>query len=421
MIYLSLGSNLGNRIQYLRRAVDLIKGRRYLKNVKHSIVLETNCILPVGAPSSWNKPFLNIVLAGEADIHPEELLVKLKALEHELGRPKEYEKWAPRVIDLDILLWANTRINGERLKIPHPELENRPFLLHLLSLMGADLTKRDSGALPSFTKALSLYPQLVGIVNVTEDSFSDGGEYDAPDKASVHTARLVADGASVIDIGAQSTRPGARMISPEEEYAKLELALDAIKSFVEKDGILISIDTFRPLVIQNALENYSISWINDVTGDLDDNTLRFIAEQGCKLCIMHSLGIPPMKDRIIPIDQRPMETLIDWARNKIDKLIKIGFREENIIIDPGIGFGKNPYQSLEILRDIEEFKTLGVSTLVGHSRKSFMRAFSTGAPHDRDIETIAVSGALVGKVDFLRVHNVEDHMRFLTARGILEK
>jgi 2-amino-4-hydroxy-6-hydroxymethyldihydropteridine diphosphokinase / dihydropteroate synthase len=131
MIYISLGSNLGDRLSYLEHAVHLLTAR-YLKNCECSIILETECILPEDAPSDWNKPYLNMVVKAQSDLSPNALLQGLKQIEHEIGRPKIYKRWSPRIIDLDILLWEGVTIQTPLLTIPHPELANRPFLHQLL-------------------------------------------------------------------------------------------------------------------------------------------------------------------------------------------------------------------------------------------------------------------------------------------------
>ena len=202
MIYISLGSNLGNRRDHLHRAVDLLK-ERYLKNVRCSIILETECLLPIGAPEDWNNPFLNMVVAGDSSLSPELLLEGLKQIEQDLGRPKVQERWSPRVIDLDILFWEGVIRDTPSLKIPHPELKNRPFFTHLLAMMDISF-KKENLSQPCFLKSFTLSPQLVGIVNITKDSFSDGGLYHTPDKAIQQALKLSEEGAAIIEIGAQS-------------------------------------------------------------------------------------------------------------------------------------------------------------------------------------------------------------------------
>ncbi len=272
MVYISLGSNLGNRINNLRTASAFLI-QRCLHNTTCSIVLETEAILPENAPIEWNKPFLNMIVSGETELSPSELLAALKSIETEMGRPEFYELWSPRIIDLDILLWDKLEINSSDLKIPHPELANRPFLHHLLALMGLKAWQ-NVGFSPSFKKSLVLSPQLVGVVNVTHDSFSDGGNFSQTDKAIQQVLKLAADGASIIEIGAQSTRPGAVIAGPDQEYNKLKPVLDNIIQFMQDRTLTISIDTFWPSVISKLLENYPVAWINDVKGELDDDTLK---------------------------------------------------------------------------------------------------------------------------------------------------
>ena len=218
MIYISLGSNLGNRINNLWLAVNLLT-KRCLQDVRCSIVLETEAILPEGVPVTWNKPFLNMIISGKTNLSPKELLQTLKIIETDIGRAHSYEKWAPRIIDLDILLYDGLQINQPNLVIPHPELNDRKFLQHLLSLMGVDPWRFKRPIINAFKKSFSLSPKIVGVVNVTNDSFSDGGKFHQPDKAIQQVHKLADEGASIIEIGVQSTRPGAVIQRPEQEYA----------------------------------------------------------------------------------------------------------------------------------------------------------------------------------------------------------
>lgn len=417
MIYISLGSNLGNRLNYLRQAVELLK-KRYLTNVKCSVVLETNSILPDNAPRKWDKPFLNMVVRGDCDIAPEVLLNGLKQIEYDIGRPLVYERWAPRVIDLDILLFNDLTINTPNLKIPHIELNNRPFLRHLINLLNNEYNSNviENDYLNSYT----IFPSLVGIVNITPDSFSDGGLYNDIDDAIEQVRKLALQGASIIELGAQSTRTGALIQKPEQEYKKLRHVLDGLSDIISGGNMTISIDTFWPEVIHKILKNYPIAWINDVSGNLDNKSLEFICQRKCSLVMMHSLTVPPQKDIIIPDNISPTKFITQWAKERIQKLISIGFSYDSIIIDPGIGFGKSIYQNISLLRNIEELQQLGCKILIGHSRKSFMTAFTKSDAKNRDIETIAVSAFLQNKVDYIRVHNIAEHMRFFVAQKFFE-
>lgn len=425
MIYISIGSNMGNRFSHLQKAAQLLQ-ERYFKNLKSSIILETKAILPNDAPPGWDRPFLNMVVYGSCSSSPEELLKGLKQIECDIGRLKVYEKWAPRVIDLDILLWDDLTLDTPYLKIPHPELINRPFLLHLMAMLSpmAVVNKTFGTVNPNikdcFLRSFTLSPELIGIVNITPDSFSDGGLYYDADQATKQALRLLSDGASIVELGAQSTRPGSSIQTPKAEYARLKPVLDDLNQYMKVGDIKVSIDSFWPDVILNVLEHYNIAWVNDQKGDLDDNTLKAIASSGCSIVIMHSLSIPPHSDNIIPSDIDPIDTISNWAERNINRLLALGFDQSSIIIDPGIGFGKSMYQNIQILRSIETLQNFGCKVLVGHSRKSFISSFSTEPVFNRDLETIALSSALHNKVDFLRVHNVRDHMRFFVAQAALQ-
>lgn len=419
MITLSLGSNLGNRLQNLQLAVEQIQ-KWCLHNISTSMVIETEALLLPGSPAEWNKPYLNMIVKGDTQLSPEELLTALKEIEFRLGRPKEYPKWAPRVIDLDILKFHDLEMQTEQLTLPHPGLKDRDFLKHLLALMGN--YTQDPRALEDniFINSFALNPKLVGVVNITSDSFSDGGKYSDTESAIAQIRALYRDGASVIEIGAQSTRPGAQLQSAAQELTKLQSVLAELYKFEVAQDMAISIDTFHPRIALELLDQYPISVVNDVAGNYDDETLRLIAKSGRKFCLMHSLSIPPEKVKVIPPQEDLVQHILTWGQQSLERLLNLGFEPENIILDPGIGFGKTPYQSLEIIRRIGELKSLGVPIMVGHSRKSYITSFSLQSnAYDRDPETIAISLALTKSADYLRVHNVQGHMRSMVAQQVV--
>jgi len=421
MIYISIGSNLGDRLGYIHKALSVLK-KRYIHDLKCSIVLETEAITLEGSPLDWKKPFLNAIAFGHSDLSPEQLLAGLKEIELELGRPAAYQKWAPRVIDLDILLWNDKAINLPTVTVPHPELCNRPFLLHLMAMINPILThptqKKTFGELSAspcdFIRSMAVHPKLVGVVNVTEDSFSDGGLYKDADAAIAQAYKLCAQGASVIEVGSQSTRPGAEMLAPSLEYERMKPVLDSLKDMV------VSVDSFVPEVILKILNNHRVAWINDVSGNLDDRTIGAMVEYGCKIVTMHSLSIPPHKDMIMPEDEDAISNMSKWVENKAEQLMRLGFKQDSIIIDPGIGFGKSIYQNIWLMRHIKQIKKLGLQVFVGHSRKSYISSFSKLPAPERDLETIAAAQYLQqAGVDFIRVHNVQDHQRFFVTQQAL--
>ncbi len=204
-----------------------------------SLIFETEAIIPEGAPKSWDLPYYNLVVSGKTALSPGAVLSELKQIESSLGRDLQAPRWSPRVIDLDILAWDEKVISQEGLTIPHPELLHRPFLLKLMATLKPDWRYPVAGSVCShlsldeiihrqipvdkgLIRSLVFFPLLVGIINVTPDSFSDGGFYLDPQKAIKRMEDLSVQGAAVIDLGAQSTRPGAKNISAEEEWKRLE-------------------------------------------------------------------------------------------------------------------------------------------------------------------------------------------------------
>lgn len=390
-----------------------------MMDIRFSPIFETEAILLDGSPESWNLPFYNLVILGKTSLSPLDLLAKLKQIESRLGRDLSAPRYSPRLIDIDILGMDQIVFSHEKLIIPHKELINRPFLRRLMALLKPEWHYELKDTENCFTKTLLPFPQLVGIINVTPDSFSDGGAYLNADQAIQRIHELTNEGASVIDIGAQSTRPSASRISPKEEWERLKPIFD----FLAKDFLtwpskpFISVDSYYPEVIEKALECYPIDWINDVQGNED--LLQLIANSPCKIILHHSLGIPPSKEHVLPLDKCPISSLSAWAEKKFELFQSHGIAKDKIIIDPGIGFGKTAVQSFSILRNIKELKKLGCEILVGHSRKSFLSLFSTKSASERDLETLGVSRYLVQQgVDYLRVHQVESHHRLLALEGV---
>ncbi len=432
MIYISISSNMGNRLTNLRKAIKLLKND--VDIIYESLILETTAILPKNASDSWNKPYLNMVVIIKSNLAAEELLNYCKNIEQQMGRKEPYEKWSPRIIDLDILFYEKQQINLPDLQIPHSQITHRPFIIHLLATLPKDLVPqvkinnlsiwelahKQQIAMPEiFHKSFTLASQFVGIINVTPDSFSDGGKNYDPEKAFINCQTLINDGAEILDIGGQSTRPSAKEISNEQEYSRLKPLFDKLKAH-NYLGSTISIDCYQPNVIRKLLTNYKIDWVNDVTGNLPKSLLQEIASSNCKIVVMNSLNIP--EDRTTHLDSaKPIvDQLYSWTTKITDKLIACGFNRQDIILDPGIGFGKSIYQNIEILRNIDKIKNLGYPLLIGHSRKSFITAFSNSSVANRDLETIAVSEYLSNlAVDYIRVHNVLDHHKFLVTKKIL--
>lgn len=249
--------------------------------------------------------------------------------------------------------------------------------------------------------------KIVGILNVTPDSFSDGGLVGNLEAIIDTTLQLIEDGTDVIDIGAESTRPGAIALSYSEEWRRLEQCLPKICEIAKKAGVLTSIDTRHPQTASKAI-SAGIDWVNDVSGAGNKEMLKVLAPWHGKVVIMHNLGVPVDKNVTIPANKDAVEEVYNWLTARIKLLEDNGITKNRIIIDPGVGFGKTAQQSWEIINRIAEFKGLGAEIFVGHSRKSFLNIKGDNA--DKDKATLEVSKQLAqGGVHYLRVHNVWLH------------
>lgn len=252
-----------------------------------------------------------------------------------------------------------------------------------------------------------MHSQLLGILNITPDSFSDGGCYNTVELALSQAKKLMAEGAAFVDIGAESTRPGAIALSAKEEWGRLEAPLTAIK----QAGIPVSVDSYHPENVSKALK-LGADIINDVSGCETNAMQDVIAASNKPVIIMHNIGVPARKDCVLPEGTDPVATVVEWAEKRLQQLEAKGIVRERVILDPGIGFGKNAPQSIALLRAIPALQKVGVKLCIGHSRKSFLSSFSPVSAKDRDIETIALSLKLHTQgVDYLRVHDVAGHQR----------
>ena len=240
---------------------------------------------------------------------------------------------------------------------------------------------------------------FMGILNVTPDSFSDGGKYFQIEDAIKHTEKLINDGADIIDIGGESTRPGAELISEEEELKRvIPIIYELKKRFPD---IFISIDTYKSNVAQLAL-NAGAKMINDVSGlTMDPDMVHVAAKANCPIVIMHNRGIPATKPDIA-LRQIVLE-IYHWLQIQSQYAIHNGIKKENIIIDPGLGFGKTAEEDLLLIENLKEFKSLGFLLLVGLSRKSFIRKLFPGDNIEKKSrETVEL--AIKNGVNIVRVH-----------------
>ena len=432
MWILGLGSNLGDRLGYLRRAIHLLKSLKS-QGVPFEIetispIYESEALLPPDAPSNWNLPFLNLALKCQSALSPGELLREVKAIEEKMGRIFRGH-WAPREIDIDLLALGQTVITEERLSIPHRSLMERPFaVLPMADLLpewihpgsgpysGMSLQRRISqwreesaqGDLPFGTqRSQKTFTELMGISNLTPDSFSDGGELSSHEAFLNRTTEWVHSGIRIFDLGAESTRPGATFVSAEEEITRLTPHLHDLKTRHTHtlDPVLISIDTRHPKTARWAIQQ-GAHWINDVSGLSHPDMIEVIADSNCDAVFMHSLSVPADRHLLMPAHLNPVDEILNWAERRLVELSQKGIARERLIFDPGIGFGKTLQQNWQILKECHKFHALGVRILIGHSRKSFLNVMSSKPFRDRDVETASLSIHLCGQgIDYLRVHH----------------
>ena len=454
---IAFGSNLGDRLGNIENALRQFE--------RHAIRIEgTSPLYESKAMYDTDQgPFLNGVLMAQSRLPPLKLLDALQGIENELGRVRDPDKpKGPRTLDLDILYCGHDVVHTPRLTLPHPGIEERPFVLQPLIEMrrhqkfrqyershifradhktdfstawmnlthktqsevsqviplARDLSMRINNTSPKYDT------KLMSVLNITPDSFSDGGELaDSAtseglqaivDRAKAH----ITDGASVLDIGGQSTRPGATILSAEEELARVLPALRAIKTIpeIQAGKISVSLDTFWSAVVSKCASEDLIDIINDISaGRHDKAMISTVAKTGKSVILMHSRGSIDQlhgpentlrRTRYIPKLCSDLEEALDLARSH-----KIP--EWRIMLDPGIGFSKATNVNYRLLvegtRRLDDAMEGKQFWVVGTSRKSFMADAVDGkAAGERDWGTAAaVTGAVLGGAHVVRVHNTK--------------
>ena len=261
-------------------------------------------------------------------------------------------------------------------------------------------------------------PCVMGILNVTPDSFSDGGLYDETEAAVAHGLRLVAEGAAIIDIGGESTRPGSEPVPVDVELARV---VPVVERLAAATDALLSIDTTKAAVARAALDA-GAGLVNDVTalrGDRDMAAL--VAERGCPICLMHMLG-EPRTMQVEPVYDDVVAQVCDFLERRMAAALAAGVREEQLLLDPGIGFGKTLNHNLLLLRDLDRVVALGRPVVLGTSRKRFIGALLDAGPEGRAGGTAATTALGVARgAAVMRVHDVRPNVEALrVAQAILD-
>lgn len=445
-IVIALGSNVGDRMQNFNEALSLMK-KSGINITRHGCLYETEPAYVTDQPL-----FLNSAIRGTTKLGPHELLKALKQIEKNLGRTDGI-RYGPRPIDLDILFYGKFKIESEALTVPHERIWERPFVVApLMDLLGSSIDNdtvaswhsfsRKSGGLFEVWQNLggessigreglrrvlpigsilwdwSKRTHVMGVLNLTPDSFSDGGKFQAVEAAISQVKLLIAEGADIIDIGAQSTRPFARRLSADEELERLVPVLEAIVQIPEVKGKLLSVDTFYAEVALEAVRR-GVHIVNDVSGgQLEPKILNVVREVGVPYIAMHMRGDPTTMQSNENLQYEDVcKQVASELYARVNEAELSGIPLWRIIIDPGIGFSKKTEHNLELLMGLSSIreeigkKSLAVShapILVGPSRKRFLGELCNRTnPVERDPATIAaVTAGILGGANIIRVHNV---------------
>lgn len=436
VVYVGLGSNLGDRAGFIAEA------QRKMQSENLGFIDNTSFLYESRATYLTDQPnFLNGVCRLRTELGATELLVQLKRIEVAMGR-QQGERYGPRNIDLDILFYDALEVAQEQpqpLVIPHPRLHEREFVLrpmcdidpslqHVrLQLTVEQLLDRLCPQPPStIARVLPLGPNhswrwgertyIMGVLNITPDSFSDGGDHLSVENAVEQAHKLVHAGADMIDIGGQSTRPGATEISSKEELDRVLPVIERLRSDPVTRAIPLSIDTYRAEVAAAALDA-GVTLVNDISAGLRDPALLSVVQRhGAPVCLMHmcgdsrSMGLAQSQQYL---DDDAVGAIELFLAARVTAALRAGISRWNILVDPGLGFAKRPERSMNIIRRLRDICRPGsilegLPMLVGPSRKGFLQsAVGARTPTERVWATAAACTALVAHgADVLRVHDV---------------
>jgi len=255
---------------------------------------------------------------------------------------------------------------------------------------------------------------IMGVLNCTPDSFSDGGLFERLDAQLSHARKLIADGAAIIDVGGESTRPGARPVDADEEMRRVLPVIRALSA----EGIAVSIDTCKAVVMRAAIDA-GACMVNDVRALADAGALEAAAEGGVDVCLMHMRGTPQSMQQQVQYSDVADE-VIAFLEARANACIAAGIPAGRILLDPGIGFGKRLRDNLDLIAAIPRLKRLGFPVLMGVSRKRFLGELSGADVADREVETAsAVTACILAGADVLRVHDVAAQLRAVRVASAL--
>ncbi|KAG0046063.1 trifunctional dihydropteroate synthetase [Gryganskiella cystojenkinii] len=436
-VYLALGSNLGDSAANMTNALKMLEKDGNVRVVDTSFMYETPPMYVTDQPS-----FLNAACKVKTDLEPRALLAKIKEIEAEMGRDFNTIRNGPRPIDIDILLYDHIEYSDDVLTIPHIAMQEREFVLrplcdiakdvehpklyrHISQLLSQLLLKQEDQPDSNIHKSVPLRGKILhwdaktyimGILNTTPDSFSDGGNYSTTESAVLRAQQLVEEGADIIDIGGMSTRPNSEEISEEEEIRRVVPVIQLLRARGFESPI--SVDTFRASVADAAIDA-GADLINDVSaGRRDPAMYSVMAKWNVPVCLMHMRG--DSKTMMSQTDYGEKNDVIgEIARDlnkSVQRAIAAGVHRWNIIVDPGVGFAKDGEQSLQVLRRLPDLISepssplAGYPCLVGPSRKAFIGKLiqQTDASKRTWGTAAACTASVAGGAGIVRVHDVKE-------------
>jgi len=279
--------------------------------------------------------------------------------------------------------------------------------------------KKLAGELKKFLSHKTYPVQIMGIINANDDSFYSGSRFVAED-AIAQCEKMIADGASIIDIGAVSSRPGAAVVSEEEELARMKPICDAINTKKLYEKAVFSIDSYTPSVVEYTL-NSGFRLINDITGAADEEIINLAVKYDVKLCIMHMQGTPASMQKNPHYEDVTAE-VSTFFEERIARCEALGMKRENIILDVGIGFGKSLEHNLILLKNMNHFTSFGCEVLIGASRKSMIDKIIPTATEERLPGTLAIHlKAVENGASIVRCHDVKEHYQAVKVLEAMRK
>lgn len=263
------------------------------------------------------------------------------------------------------------------------------------------------------------YPtQIMGVINANDDSFFEGSRFGSKD-AVTQIKKMIDDGANIIDIGAVSSRPGADVVSAEEELARIKPICDIIASERVYEKVIFSVDSYTPLVVEYALKS-GFTLINDITGASDEAIIKLAMKYEAKLCIMHMQGTPQTMQKK-PVYDDVMVEVSQFFEERIQKCEALGLQRKNIILDVGLGFGKRLEHNLTLVKNLTHFSHFGCEILIGASRKSMIDKIISASTEERLPGTLALHlKAVENGANIVRCHDVSEHKQALSVLTALQ-